>query len=90
MEGGGGGGGVKNAKRVVEIRDGSPPGWPLPLLRARVEECARCAVRDRWLRRLSDRDELAGAAVGGAKHVHAKRVVEIRDESPPPAWPLLT
>jgi hypothetical protein len=28
---------------------------------------------------LSGRDELAGAAVGGPKHVHTKRVVEFRD-----------
>jgi hypothetical protein len=43
-----------HAKRVVEIRDASPPGWPL--LRARVEECARCGVPDGGLRRISDRE----------------------------------
>jgi hypothetical protein len=31
------------------------------------------------LRRISERDELASAAVGGAKHVHGKRVAEFRD-----------
>ena len=72
-------GGAKHvhAKRVVEIRNGSPPGWPL--LWAQLEDCARCAVRVGGLRRISGRDELASAAVGGAKHVHAKRVVEFCD-----------
>jgi hypothetical protein len=69
-----GGGGAKHVhtKRVVEFRDGWPPGWPL--LWVRVEDCARCAVPVGGLRRISERDELASAAVGGAKHVHAKRV----------------
>ena len=40
---------------------------------------AQCAVRVGGLRRISGRDELASAAVGGAKHVHAKRVVEFCD-----------
>ena len=81
-------GGVKHVhtKRVVEFRDRSPPGWPL--LWAQVEECARCAVLVGGLRRISGRDELAGVVVGGAKHVHAKRVVEIRNGSPH-GWPLL-
>jgi hypothetical protein len=81
-------GGVKHVhgKRVVEFRDGSPPGWPL--LWAQVEDCARCAVPVGGLRRISDRNELASAAVGGPKHVHTKRVVEFRDGSPP-GWPLL-
>jgi hypothetical protein len=50
---------------MVEIRDGSPPDWPL--LWARVEECTRCAVPDGGLRRISDRNELAGAAVEGGE-----------------------
>ena len=59
-------GGVKHvhAKRVVEFRDRSPPGWPL--LWAQVEECARCAVPVGGLRRNSDLNELASAAVRGA------------------------
>ena len=55
------------------------PGPYWPLLWAQVEDCARCAVRVGGLRRISGRDELASAAVGGAKHVHAKRVVEFCD-----------
>jgi hypothetical protein len=40
-----------------------------------------CQMRSapRGLRRISDRNELASAAVGGAKHVHTKRVGEFCD-----------
>jgi hypothetical protein len=55
-------------------------------------QCARCGVPGGGLRRISDRDELASAAVGGAKHAHAKRVVAkyaMADLLPGPCWPLL-
>jgi hypothetical protein len=127
-----------HAKRVVELRDGSPPGWSLPspcwghewknVLDAQCQmgSLGEFLVATNWLvlqlgrrstcmqngrskfamdhllagpcfwhewknvldaqcqtggllGRISDRDELASAAVRGAKHEHAKRVVEIRD-----------
>jgi hypothetical protein len=56
-------------------------------------ECARYAVPNGGAGRISDRNELASAAVGvvvggEAKHVHTTRVVEFRDGWPPD-WPLL-
>jgi hypothetical protein len=60
----------------------------------RVEAgCARCAVPVGGLRRISDRDELASAAVGGGeartRKTSGRIFFSMADLLPGPYWPLL-